>query len=309
MKQINMKDYFLWTALITPLDENGQVDFVCLASLALQQQAANNGVILLGSTGEGLALSEHEQRAVITNICGLSLTIPVMVAVSGINLSEQLKWINWCEQLPIHGYLLTAPVYAKPGPAGQYQWFKALLDTSSYPCMLYNVPSRAGINIDVGVLSALSEHPNCWSLKEASGDLELFSQYIAQSKSIEMLSGDDGLYPEQARLGATGLVSVCANAWSMATKHYVDHHLDNCTAPIDHAWQQALSHLCDGAVNPIPIKSLMHIQGQINTRYLRLPLTHLELEQEQYLITAQQLIDEWMVNRPGFRSTREQLVN
>ena len=126
----------LWTALVTPFTENNSIDFDSLAVIAAKQAAAGNGIVLLGSTGEGLALTLVEKTEIVEFICQLKLNIPLMVAVGGYNLPEQIAWVEQCNQYPIEAFLLGTPVYAKPGVVGQTQWFERLLNTAKYPCML-----------------------------------------------------------------------------------------------------------------------------------------------------------------------------
>ena len=164
----------LWTALVTPFDREGAIDFTSLKINAQRQNDAGNGILLLGSTGEGLALTLKEQQAIVEHVCQLQPSVPLMVAVGGSNLKQQLEWVNYCNQLPIHGFLLGSPLYAKPGAVGQTHWFESLLNASSHPCMLYNVPSRSGTDIPVETIQNIQNHPNCWAMKEASGDLAKF---------------------------------------------------------------------------------------------------------------------------------------
>lgn len=295
MARFDLNQYPLWTALVTPLNDIGAIDFEGLTRLVNEQQQANNGVLLLGSTGEGLALTGAEHRTVVEHVANLQLNVPLMVAVGGADLAAQSAWISWCNEKDVDGYLLATPMYAKPGPVGQQQWFSQLLETATHPCMIYNVPSRSGINLDVNTLGDLSGHDNFWAIKEASGDLSLFEAYRQACQGVQVFSGDDALYPAQAQIGAAGLVSVCANAWPVPTNNYVNYHLNNRNESIADNWQQALDYLGQGAANPIPVKVLMHRLGQINTPYLRPPLTHLELNGDEHLLLADHLISQWAV--------------
>jgi len=192
----------LWTALITPFLENDQIDFVSLKKIAIAQAKAGNGLLLLGSTGEGLALNSNEQLSVVEFVCDLQLNIPLMVAVGGYNLPEQISWINRCNSLNIDNYLLGSPLYAKPGAVGQTQWFEALLNAAKFPCMLYNVPSRSGVEIPISTVQSLQDHPNCWAMKEASGDLNKFLHYRQSCPNIDLYSGEDAMLPYLVPAGA-----------------------------------------------------------------------------------------------------------
>ncbi|MFZ9035880.1 MAG: dihydrodipicolinate synthase family protein, partial [Francisellaceae bacterium] len=162
----------LYTAIITPMRDDGNIDFISFKNLLEIQQKADCGVVILGSTGESLAIDDKEKRQIVHFVMALNLSIPVIVGVGGYQLQQQLDWIDFCNSYHISGYLLVTPLYAKPGTKGQSQWFEALLDASDKPCMLYNVPSRTGIHLSDETLSALKHHPRLWALKEASGDID-----------------------------------------------------------------------------------------------------------------------------------------
>lgn len=283
----------LWTALVTPFLDNNQIDFDSLKRIAQAQAKAGNGLLLLGSTGEGLALTSDEQFSIVEFICELQLNTPLMVAVGGYNLPQQLTWIKRCNALNIDSYLLATPLYAKPGVVGQTQWFNALLDAAKYPCMLYNVPSRSGVVIPVQTVQNLQDHPNCWAMKEASGDLTQFLHYRQQCPNIVLYSGEDAMLPYLVPAGAKGLVSVCANAWPIATHTYVKQCLAAQTQDMFPLWNNAVEALF-AVANPIPVKVLMQQQQQIQSAALRAPLTHLELSDSSELCVFDEQINQWL---------------
>lgn len=292
INNFDLNDYPLWTALVTPFSESGEVDYTALEQLVAEQQDANNGILLLGSTGEGLALSLKEQQAIVEHVCQLAPSVPLMVAVGGMNLKQQVAWVEYCNQLPIHGYLLGSPLYAKPGVVGQTHWFESLLNASNHPCMLYNVPGRSAVEISPQVIKNLAEHKNLWALKEASGDISKFEGFRTASPTLAIFSGDDALMPYFAQAGAKGLVSVAANAWPSQTHEFVKRSLSGQYPNLFTDWSQAIQSLF-AVANPIPVKVLMHLQGKINTPHLRPPLTHLELEQTDSITHANNTILSW----------------
>jgi 4-hydroxy-tetrahydrodipicolinate synthase len=283
----------LWTALVTPFSENNQIDFPSLAKIATAQAQAGNALLLLGSTGEGLALTSAEQLSIIEFVCKLELNVPLMVAVGGYNLPEQINWIEHCNKLPIDSFLLGTPLYAKPGVVGQTQWFKALLDAAHFPCMLYNVPSRSGVEIPLKTIQNLQDHPNCWAMKEASGDLNKFLNYREHCPNIALYSGEDAMMPYLVTAGAKGLVSVCANAWPQATQTYVQLCLTGQVNDLFPVWNNAVEALFCVA-NPIPVKVLMHQQKNIQHSTLRAPLTDLEITDNTELLAVDEKINQWL---------------
>jgi 4-hydroxy-tetrahydrodipicolinate synthase len=286
----------LWTALVTPFTENNTIDFASLAAIARKQAKAGNGIVLLGSTGEGLALTRAEKTQIVEFVCGLELNTPLMVAVGGHNLPEQTAWVEQCNHYAIDAYLLGTPVYAKPGVIGQTQWFEQLLNTANFPCMLYNVPSRSCVEIPVQTVKNLSEHPNFWAMKEASGDINKFLAYRQAVPHVALFSGEDGMMPYLANAGVKGLVSVCANAWPVETKRYVELSLSSETQTLFPLWNKAIASLFSVA-NPIPVKVLMQLQGEISLPNLRAPLTHLELSSSDDIQNYDQQIKTWFVEQ------------
>jgi len=300
----NLNQRPLWTALITPLSESGEIDFTSLKTIAIAQEQAGNGLVLLGSTGEGLALTSQEQLSIVEFICQLSLDVPLMIAVGGYNLEEQINWIKCCNHLPIAAYLLGSPIYTKPGPIGQTLWFSALLDAAQHPCMLYNVPSRSGVDIPISTLQAVQNHKNCWALKEASGDLNQFLAYRQHCPNISLFSGEDAMMPYLAKAGVKGLVSVCANAWPQATRLYVELSLQGETQTLFPLWNNAVESLFQVA-SPIPVKILMSEQQSITAPNLRAPLTHLELTANHSLLMSDKLISQWFAEHQTLKYIKE----
>ncbi|MBA6389812.1 4-hydroxy-tetrahydrodipicolinate synthase [Colwellia sp. BRX10-3] len=285
----------VWTALITPLFDDGAIDYSSLRQLVLQQNSANNGILLLGSTGEGLALTAQEHLSIVEYVCAMSFKVPIMVAVGGYNLNEQLVWIEKCNKLSIDAFLLASPIYAKPGPTGQTIWFKSLLDVAHFPCMLYNVPSRTGVEISLSTLQEVQNHKNCWALKEASGDLNKLLAYRQHCPNVDLYSGEDAMMPYLASAGVKGLVSVCANVWPEATRQYVAMALSHQHDGLFPLWHKAISALFQVA-SPIPVKVLMAELKTISSSKLRLPLCEEEISAQHGLHDIHQQIQQWLEN-------------
>jgi len=292
INNFNLNDYSLWTALVTPFDQHGDVDYNTLTKLVSEQEAAHNGILLLGSTGEGLALTQKEQQAIVEHVCQLKPAVPLMVAVGGSNLKQQIEWVNYCNKLPIHSFLLGSPLYAKPGAIGQTHWFESLLNASDHPCMLYNVPGRSAVSIPTATIQNLQNNKNLWALKEASGSIAQFEAYRQAAPNLAIFSGDDALMPYFAQAGAKGLVSVAANAWPEQTHEFVKRSLSGQHPNLFAQWSSSINSLF-AVANPIPVKVLMHLQGRLSSPQLRPPLTHLELTQTDCITTANNTILSW----------------
>lgn len=289
---MNLKKTILWTALVTPMKKNGDIKSDELASLIHRQDEAGNGVLVLGSTGEGLALSLNDKKKVVETASSLNLDVPLMVGVGGFNLRKQLQWIKYCNQFEIDSFLLVTPLYAKPDVKGQIQWFKALLNAAGKPCMLYNVPSRTGVKMHPDVISALTNHKNMYALKEASGSIDDYQEFRKRAPELPIYSGDDGLTPFFAAAGCQGLVSVMANVWPKATHRYIKWCLKGRGPELLPLWQECSDTLFS-ASNPIPTKVLLTEKGWINSATLRLPLTADEIEDSGFLLRADKKINDW----------------
>lgn len=300
-KSLSVENIQLWTALVTPFLPNGDIDFNNVIKLAKQQEAAGNGITLLGSTGEGLALTTDEQYQLVKRVTDLQLKVPIMVTVGGYNLPQQLQWLEQCNELAIDAYLLASPLYAKPGSVGLTQWFLSLLEKAKFPCMIYNVPSRSGVDIPVDVMVNIQAHKNCWAMKEASGQLNTFLAFRQHCPDLAMFSGEDAMMPYLANAGVKGLVSVAANVWPQATHQYVQLSLAGQCQSVFPVWKNAIEALFQVS-SPIPLKVLMHLNKQLNYPRLRAPLTSLEISEDPYalkiLMQVDQEINQWLLHQP-----------
>ncbi|SMO56686.1 4-hydroxy-tetrahydrodipicolinate synthase [Fodinibius sediminis] len=289
---MKITDTQTWTAVVTPMHENGELHLEDLASLIHKQDAAGNGVLVLGSTGEGLALGLEDKKQVVKTASSLNVDVPIMVGVGGFNLRDQLEWIEYCHQFEIDAFLLVTPLYSKPGPKGQTQWFKSLLDAADKPCMIYNVPSRTGVKMSVEMLKELKDHPNFEVVKEASGSIADFQKYSASAPELAFYSGDDALTPFFAMAGCKGLVSVASNVWPEAVHRYVEWALAGRGPELLPLWQECSDILFE-APNPVPVKVLLEEKGWISSSRLRPPLTEDEVKDISLLKNADQMIRNW----------------
>lgn len=282
----------LWTALITPMNQNGEVNFSDLKKLVQLQEEAGNGILVIGSTGEGLALDESEKREIVEFMDDYKPSVPWMVGVGGFQMDAQKKWIDFGNTTSADAFLLVNPLYAKPGSEGQFEWFSSLMDRSEKPCMLYNIPSRTGTRLSADVFRRLSKHKNCWALKEASGSILDFESFRMSAPEVPVFSGDDALMPYFANAGASGLVSVSSNVWPVKTKRYVDLCLSGDVDTIFPVWKEAVAALFS-ASNPVPAKSLLYQKNIISSPFVRAPLSLADLPSGDRLSEADKNIHNW----------------
>lgn len=287
-----MKNTQVWTALITPMKDDGTIHYSDLEKLVRRQEKTGNGILMIGSTGEGLALSGDEKLEVIKFVSDLNPEVPVMAGVGGFNLEEQKKWISTCNKLNVDAFLLVTPLYAKPGLEGQVHWFKSLLDTAEKPCMLYNIPSRTGVDMNPEVLIRLKGHENLWAVKEASGSVHDFKAFRHAAPDVSFFSGDDAMVPFFSVAGCAGLVSVSSNVWPEATKLYVHKCLAGKSESSLAVWDRAVQALFSAA-NPTPAKLLLKEKGIIESAAVKPPLVQHELKDLSELLNADKEIENW----------------
>lgn len=288
---MNLDRYSLWTAVVTPFEITGHVDFESLSSLVKAQERAGNGLLILGSTGEALNLNCATRKSIIEHVVKMKPSSPIMVGVGGNLLHEQKEWINYLEDLGVDAYLLVTPHYAKPGPHGQERWFKELMDSSSKPCVLYNVPGRTGTPLSLQAVKNLNSHQNFWGIKEASGSVEKFKEYLQAAPGKKLFCGDDALMPDFAMAGASGLISVASNVWPAETHRYVKECLAK-TFDAKELWSNA-SNALFVASNPVPVKWLMHELKFIQTPLMTPPLSDKDMVSHETVMRANREVSRW----------------
>lgn len=282
----------VWTAIITPLKESGEIDFKSMEHLVTEQVQAQNGILFLGSTGEALNLSEREKEQILQWFKDNKPAVPTMCGVGGSDLEATLRWIDTINRYPFDCYLMVTPPYAKPGDEGQKHWFTRLMNQSSKPCILYNVPGRTACSLSRKALLELQTHTHFLGIKESSGSVEEFKKYKAVLPKHAVYCGDDLLMPEFSKLGACGLISVASNVWPKATNVYAK----QCLGQIfkDHElWKEASNSLFT-ASNPVPVKYLLNKNGWIQSAKVKLPLSEMDFIDASSIIEANKKISHWM---------------
>ena len=262
-----------YTAIVTPFNRNGSVDFDKLRDLIeLQIQGGIDGIVPVGTTGESPTLDVHEHEKVIeTAIQVANKRIKVIAGTGANSTSEALELTRHAKGAGADATLQVTPYYNKPNQTGLIRHFSAVADLG-LPTVLYNIPGRSGREIAVETVVELAKHPNIVALKEAGGSVDRVSQIVTRC-NIEILSGDDSLTLPMMSVGALGVISVVSN---IAPKPVAD----MVHAALKGHWTEARAlHLkyyrlfTDLFIdtNPIPIKAAMAMAGLIEEVY-RLPL-------------------------------------
>lgn len=263
------------TALITPFRTDGAVDDAAVKRLVRRQiDAGIHFVSPCGTTGEAPTLSDREKLRVISLVVEeASGAVPVLAGAGGYNTHEVIEFVREVERTGANGLLSVTPYYNKPTPEGLYQHFKAIAESTSLPIVLYNVPSRTAINLDVKTTARLAQIPNIVGIK-APGDLVQTSEIVASTPDdFIVLSGDDPVAVAHMAVGGRGVVSVASNEAPAEMAHIIEmcERGDFAGARKLHHWLLPLIQVNFVESNPIPCKAAMAAMGLIDEVY-RLPL-------------------------------------
>ena len=281
----------LGTALITPFDANGSVDYEALARLLdTQLTGFVDYLVVLGTTGEAATLTTDEKAQVRTFIRKyVNGRLPLVLGVGGNNTAQVVSDLKAMQDgliLDFTAILSVCPYYNKPNQEGLYQHFCAIAEASPVPVILYNVPGRTGVNLlPETVIRIYQAHPDkIIGIKEASGNIAQIKHLIDLKNSLpdsqlSIISGDDGIACELMQAGADGLISVASNAFPKDFYRIV-HNRDEALQ----AQYAEMIKLLFAEGNPVGIKAVLAQKGIIGN-YLRLPLVPAS-EQLQQQIAA-----------------------
>ena len=263
------------TALITPFKKDGSIDEAAVKRLARRQVDA--GVHFLspcGTTGEAPTLSHKEKLRVVELVVEeVNRQVPVLAGAGGYDTRATIELARDMEQAGADGLLSVTPYYNKPTPEGLFQHFKAIAQAVRLPVVLYNVPSRTAINMDVATTARLSEIPNIVGIK-SPGDLVQMSEILSTTRDgFLVLSGDDPVTVAVMAIGGAGVVSVASNEAPAEMVQIVElcEKGDYAAARTLHHWLLPLIQVNFCESNPIPCKAAMAAMGLIDETY-RLPL-------------------------------------
>ena len=203
-------------AIITPFKRDGTIDFDALQVIVNYLIAGGvDFIVLLGTTAETATLSKEEKISLVNHIINVnSRRLPLILGLGGNNTREILEMFEWFDLSAFSGLLSVSPYYNKPNQEGLYQHFKTIATHSSLPVILYNVPSRTGVNISPEtVLRLATDFKNIVAIKEASGDFHQAQTIIKICPpNFSILSGDDEMSLPLILAGAKGVISVIGNA-------------------------------------------------------------------------------------------------
>lgn len=276
------------TALATPLDNQGRIDFKSLEKLVKAQlKAGIQGFVINGTTGESPTLEEAEVKEIWQAVQAWKRPETQMILGTGTNATAQTiektkKAIDW----KADAALVVVPYYNKPPQRGLFQHFKKVAEETNAALILYNVPGRTSCSLSVETTVELSHVKGIIGIKDATGDMKVAEDLQKKCRhGFSLLSGDDGTYADYLRLGGHGIISVGSHIipeiFLKMTELSINKKFDQARTLME-----ANKDLIDSfyvEANPIPIKKALQLAGLIETPQLRLPLLAAQSSTEEKL--------------------------
>lgn len=295
----------IWVPLVTPFRQ-GKLDLYSAQQLALNLSGAGvHGLVVCGTTGEAATLNEHEQDKLLCAVMEAAQNrCPVLMGVSGSDTRAVAEKISHLNTLQPAGFLVSAPSYVRPSQEGIRLHFEAIAAAAHCPVVLYNIPSRTGVNIEPATAIALERQANIVAIKECGGSLAQTTELIHHS-NLKVLCGDDAALFSTLCLGAHGAISAAAH---IRPDLFVRLFELLRAGQIERArtlFKQLLPviQLLFSEPNPAPVKAALALQGHIQDE-LRLPMTPMSAVGRVKLARA---LDELMalpfamkIEKPGY---------
>lgn len=276
------------TALITPLNNQG-VDYPALEKLIEWQIGQGiDALVICGTTGESSTLTDAEHRQVLKFALDVAKGRVPMIAGTGSNdVAYAIDLTRYACEIGYDAMLVVTPYYNKTTQKGLVAMFTAIADASTKPIILYNVPSRTGVNIEPATCAVLAKHPMITAIKEASGNISKIVEIAAVAGELDIYSGnDDQIVPIMA-CGGKGVISVLSNVLPAETSAMCHKMLEGDVAGAMELQKKylPLTNALFSEVNPIPAKAAMAAMGFCEN-ILRLPLVPMEKAHEEVLLSC-----------------------
>ncbi len=274
-------------ALITPMKEDGSVNYDTLEKLIeFQIENGTDAIITCGTTGESATLSAKEREEVIKfTVDKVNGRIPVIAGTGSNNTELALEASLKAEKLGVNGLLIVTPYYNKTSQQGLVEHYTYIADRVKTPIILYNVPSRTGVNIKPETCAKLAKHPNICAIKEASGDISAVAKIRALcGDNLHIYSGNDDQIVPILSLGGIGVISVfsniCPHECHEMIKDYFDSNVKSASEKQIEYLELMNAMFCE--VNPMPVKQALNMMGY-NCGSCRKPLCDLSQINYEFL--------------------------
>jgi len=275
------------SALITPLNEQG-IDYETLDRLIdWQIEQGINALVIAGTTGEGSTLTDEEHRDLLKYSAEkVNGRVPVIAGTGSNDTAYAIDLTKFACEAGCDGMLVVTPYYNKATQKGLVKMYNAIADASTKPLIVYNVPSRTGVNIEPSTYVELAENPMIKGIKEANSNIsKIVETFSLVGDKLDIYSGNDDQIVPLLSMGGSGIISVLSNIMPKQTVEICDTYFAGDvkkSAQLQCEYTKLIKLLfCE--VNPIPVKAAMAAMGW-GKNYLRLPLTPMEESNEAKLI-------------------------
>lgn len=274
------------TALITPTNENG-IDYDRFEKLLNWQiEQGINALVICGTTGEASTLTDEEHRSAIKfAVEKVNHRIPVIAGTGANDTAYAVSLTKFACEVGADACLVVTPYYNKATQGGLIKMFTTIADASTVPLILYNIPSRTGVNIAPSTFATLAEHPMIAAVKEASGNISQCVKIMSLvGDKLDMYSGNDDQIIPLLSIGGSGVISVLSNVFPKETVEMCNKFFEGDvegSAEMQFKYLPLINALFS-EVNPIPVKAAMAKLGFCEN-YLRLPLTPMEKANEDVM--------------------------
>lgn len=274
------------TAIVTPLNKDG-IDYEQFGKLIdWQIESGIDAIVSVGTTGEGSTLTDEEHKEAIKfSVERVAGRVPVIAGTGSNDVQYAIELTRYACEVGADAVLLVTPYYNKATQKGLVEFFRAIADASTKPCILYNVPSRTGCNLLPQTVKILAEHPNIVGIKEASGNISQIAElFNLVGDKIDVYSGNDDQIVPILSLGGKGVISVLSNIMPKETSDMCKLYFEGKVRESAKMQIQfvPLVNALFSEVNPIPVKAALAAMGYCDN-YLRLPLTPMDEGKEEIL--------------------------
>lgn len=274
-------------ALITPFVKSKKVDYEALKGLIeFQLENGTKGFVPCGTTGEAATLTLEERKKVIEKTVDFVNKKGFVIAGTGTNSTEStIELTKFAKEVGADGVLIVCPYYNKPTQEGIYQHYKKVAEGVDIPIILYNIPSRTGVNITVDTMRELSKIPNIVGVKEASGSILQVSEIVKEcGDTFTVLSGEDALTLPIMSVGGKGVISATSNVAPTEMANIVSLSMENRyeEARKVHLRLLPLFKTLFAETNPGPVKTALKLMGLCDGS-VRLPLVPVRRSTEELL--------------------------
>ncbi|WP_077613108.1 4-hydroxy-tetrahydrodipicolinate synthase [Clostridium sp. Marseille-P2415] len=283
-------------AIVTPMDEHGNLDFTAMEKLLkFQLENGTDAIVVSGTTGESATLEEKEELELIEFVVHyVNHRVPVIMGTGSNCTAHAVRMSRKAQALGASALLQVTPYYNKTSQHGLVEHFTAVADSVDIPVILYNVPTRTGVNINPETYLKLSEHPNIKAIKEAGGNISHIAKVAALcGDRLDLYSGNDDQTVPILSLGGKGVISVLANIMPFETHMMCQYFFDG-EIEKSRNMQLELLNIMNAMfmdVNPVPVKAALSILGLCGENY-RLPLTRMPDKDKEKL---KQIMESYFV--------------